>query len=113
MATQFVTIPLQELPYYEYSIGLEGKTYILTHRWNTREACFYFDIKTETGEPILVGLKLVPNYPIIYRNDLSDFGLAGFFYMAPINANETAVEITVVTDPFQYYFFGYYFDDGE
>lgn len=48
-------------PNYDMTIPLDGVTYVITVRWNDREASWYLDIADEQAVPILLGLKVLPN----------------------------------------------------
>lgn len=60
-----VTLPCQPgIPHYEFSVVLDGVTYVLEFRWSTREACWYLDVKTEAAEVLIAGLKVVIDFPL-------------------------------------------------
>ena len=65
MATK--TIPTSVDPFYTQRTSLEGRDYILTFYWSTRESCWYLDISTESATQIVAGLKLVCHMPLLYR----------------------------------------------
>ena len=46
-------------------IELDTVIYVLTIQWNSREEAWYLSIFTDNEDPILSGLKLVPNYQLL------------------------------------------------
>lgn len=58
-------------PYYRQKTNLEGREYVLVFSFNERIARWYLSILDETEEPLLQGLKLVANWPLLrhYRYD--------------------------------------------
>jgi len=57
-------------------IKLNGTIYNLKIYWNTRESTWYMDILDQDLEYLLMGLKLVPNFPLLQEYDRSfiDYG---------------------------------------
>ena len=82
MATNYEVLYLYSDPYYKYSFSLNKVAYNFTFRYSTRETCWYMDIKTNDDIPIIVSVKLVPNYPMLDGLDLGD--LDGKFYLLPL-----------------------------
>lgn len=65
MATLFVpTTP--GLPFYTQKTRLDGVDYILEFRYNQREDRWYLSISDSEEIPILTGLKLVCNWPLLH-----------------------------------------------
>lgn len=61
-------IPLDpELPAYEFTIDLDGRVYRLGFAWNARAGAWSMDLGTEAGEPLVMGLKVVANWPLLDR----------------------------------------------
>jgi hypothetical protein len=55
-----ITIPLRnDIPDYEFKVDLDGTTYTLTIRYNTRLATWIMDLKTEQDESIVLGVPLL------------------------------------------------------
>ena len=52
-------IPLRQLPSDSFEIVIAGTPYKLRNRWNSREARWRLDIYEQSGNPILLGLKLL------------------------------------------------------
>jgi hypothetical protein len=63
-----IIIPCRtDLAHYEMSIPLDGTTFGLEFRWNTREGVWYFDVKTEAGDIVEAGIKVVLDWPLMSR----------------------------------------------
>ena len=54
-------------PHFRQRTSLDGSEYAFTFRWNGREGRWYFSIADANGDDVLVGLKLVANFPLLYR----------------------------------------------
>jgi hypothetical protein len=55
-----VTLPTQNAPFYSQLIDLDGTTYSIVLRWNTREEAWYLDIDEQDGTGIVRGQKILP-----------------------------------------------------
>lgn len=76
-----VELPLFDSDYYEYTINFEGESRIITFMWNYRSSCWHFDIRQDDLTPIVLGVKLVPYYPMLSDYQLQDHGLNGYLYL--------------------------------
>ncbi len=86
MATQFDLLYLENNPYYTYTTTLDRVAYNIVMRYSVREECWYMDIKTRDNVPVIVSVKLVPNYPILEGLQLGE--LNGYFLFFPtLNSN--------------------------
>lgn len=67
--TQFVAayrIPTQQgIPFWVQRTTLDGRDYNLRFAWNQREERWYLDINAGDDTPLLVGVKLVTNWPLL------------------------------------------------
>lgn len=55
-----VVLPIvPSVPNYRVSTTLDDVSYVLDVRWNGRAEAWYMDVRTDEGEAIRVGLKLV------------------------------------------------------
>jgi len=55
-----VILPFQpSLPFYRVSTVLDGQTYQLNVRWNSRDEAWYFDLLTDEGVMLAAGVKVV------------------------------------------------------
>lgn len=58
-------IPLRsDLPRYDLQVQLDAVTYTLELHWNTREAAWYMNVRTEDGSDIVNGIKVVVDFPL-------------------------------------------------
>jgi hypothetical protein len=46
---------------------LDGTVFSLAFRWSQRGECWYMDLSTVDGTPILTGRKLVTGFPLLRR----------------------------------------------
>jgi hypothetical protein len=52
--------------YWTQVATLDGTPYLLTFKYNTREAVYYFDISSEDGSiDYALGVKVVPDFPLL------------------------------------------------
>jgi hypothetical protein len=60
------------VPYYRQKTKLDGRDFILGFSYNQRIERWYLSIYDEEGAPLLVGLKLMANWPLLrhYRADM-------------------------------------------
>ena len=63
------TLPTFEDPFYSYATTLEGKSYLLTFKYNQREECWYLSIYLSDLTPLATGIKMVPDVNLIQRAD--------------------------------------------
>jgi len=64
-----ITIPIPSplLPAFSQRSRLDGREYVIAFAWNAREARWFFDLSDENGEPIVEGVKVIPNFPLLRR----------------------------------------------
>lgn len=55
------------LPNYRQRVILSGREYGFELRWSMREERWYLDIRKANGDPLLLALKLVVGWPLLYR----------------------------------------------
>lgn len=55
------------LPSYRQRTVLDGVEYVLDLRWSQREARWYLDLRSSSGALLVGGIKLVVNWPLLYR----------------------------------------------
>jgi hypothetical protein len=79
MAERYVIVPLYEDPFYSYAISLEGESYILEFQYNERAELYFLSIYTADREPVVLGVGVVPYYPITLDYILP--GLSGYFWL--------------------------------
>lgn len=59
-----IPTPSRDEPFATQRTALDGREYVLSFAWNGREGRWYFGVADESGEPIVSGLKIVPNIPL-------------------------------------------------
>lgn len=79
MANKYVSLPLFPDADYEYSIALQGNSYILRFIYNERMMLYTISLSDADNNPIVMGEALVPNYPLFLEYAL--FPLTGYFFM--------------------------------
>ena len=79
MAENYVSLVLSEDVFYEYSVSLEGNSYILQFVYNERASLYFLSLFTAERVPVVLGEALVPSYPIFIDYALPD--LTGYFYL--------------------------------
>lgn len=59
------------VPYYAQKTRLDGRDYLLRFSYNERIQRWYLGLYDESNTPLLLGLKLVANWPLLrhYRHD--------------------------------------------
>lgn len=63
---QNIILP-QGLAFYDLRVALDGVTYILNFSWNARARSWYLDVQDSDGTPIVSGLAVVSNWPLLRR----------------------------------------------
>ena len=79
MVDNYVKLPLYEDSDYNYAVNLQGQSYILDFKYNERAQLYFLSVYTAENVPIILGVALVPTYPI--TKDHALFPLTGFFWM--------------------------------
>ena len=79
MANIYVDLLLDDSPIYEYSVSLEGNSYIIEIVYNERSQLYFMSLYDADRNPIVLGVGLVPGYPIMYDYALPN--LTGFFLL--------------------------------
>lgn len=87
-----MTFVLTQLPmytdtYYRYTINLEGRQRTMVYYWNEREGAWHFDLKDADGTSVLLGQKIVAQYPIAADYRLEGRNLSGYFILLPNNTS--------------------------
>lgn len=111
MALQYVSLPLFADPFYEYSIALQGQSLVFRFTYNDRIAGYSIDLLDQDNNPIVIGERLIPGYPIFKEYAL--FPLTGWVWMEEI--------AEIISEPYkaypdkinEYYQMWYVYDDGE
>ena len=109
MTVMFVTLPLHSDEDYQYTIALEKVAYNIRLYYNFRMEQWVMDLRYANNEPLVLGVAIVPNYPMLVDYILP---LSGMFWLEPIGKKQNET----ITNPFElnkYYNFFYIYDDGE
>lgn len=111
MALQYVSLPLFPDPFYEYSISLQGVSLIFRFTYSDRSEAYFIDLLDQDNNPIVMGERLVPGYPLF--KDYALFPLTGWIWMEEI-AEIISEPYKVYPDKIdEYYLMWYVYDDGE
>lgn len=81
MALTLTTTPMLLYPdtYYDYSISLQGNSYIVEMIYNERSKLYYMNLYDSDRNPIFLGQALIPTYPIAIDYALTN--LSGWFWL--------------------------------
>lgn len=85
MATVYVEMPLFTEDRYRYGITLEGVSWQFTFYWNSRINQWHMDIRREDQTPLILGVALVSQYPMLIDYNLEESGMTGYFLLMPVN----------------------------
>ena len=88
MTNIYVDLLLDDSPIYEYSISLEGNSYVIEMIYNERSSLYFMSLYDADRNPIVLSAALVPGYPIMFDYALPN--LTGFFLL--IQKGELASE---------------------
>jgi hypothetical protein len=66
----------QSLLFWQQTTAMDGVSYLLEFRYNTREALYYLKIMMTDSTVLAQGIKLVSNYPLLqgYNDDRMPLG---------------------------------------
>lgn len=103
MDYNWVKLPLFDSWNYEYTVVLEGVSYILRISYSDRTQTWSLDVSLEEGENLLQGESLLP-YKITGLDKISS--LSGFFWVEPISLddNETFLHPDLLYKYFNLYY---------
>jgi hypothetical protein len=48
-----------DVPFFDFEVDLEGRTYTFTFRWNERAGAWFFTLRNATGTILVAGRKVV------------------------------------------------------
>jgi len=52
---------------FKQTTALDGTNYVFVFRWNDRAQAWHFDLSTEDGTPIAMGIRVVVSWPLLRR----------------------------------------------
>ncbi len=55
-------------PFQSFKARLDGRDYLLSLAYNQREDRWYLSIADDEGNPIVSGIKVLANYPLLFRH---------------------------------------------
>lgn len=110
MAEKYVNLPLFSDAEYEYSIALQGLSYILRFIYNERMKLYTLNLYDADRNPIVLGEALVPSYPIFFDYAISP--LSGYFYLSE-KANVQSEPYKIYPDKLATHYNFYYIYDTE
>lgn len=58
-------IPFKDSPAFSESLTLDGKEYGFFFAWNTRGSFWYMNLNDANGNPLVSGVRLVINFPLL------------------------------------------------
>lgn len=79
--TVITQVPLYSEEIYRYSVVLVGQVRYIRFYYNSRTKLWHMDIDNEGNTPIIKGVALVPNFPIM--QDYAIPGWEGHFWLFP------------------------------
>lgn len=85
-STVYIEMPLYTEEKYRYGISLEGVSWQFTFYWNGRAAQWHMDIRREDQTPLVLGIALVAQYPMLIDYNIEEQGLSGYFLLMPVNS---------------------------
>lgn len=83
MALKYIELPLYPNADYEYSVALEGQSYLMRFTYNETMKLYTIEMLTSELVTLISGVGLVPNYPLLLDYNIG--GLTGSFVMIPIS----------------------------
>jgi hypothetical protein len=113
MTSVYVELPLYSDPSYQYNAPVENQSRRFKFNWNDRTATWQMDVYNEDGTPILIGQRLVAQYPMFVDYDLSVYGLTGYFMLIQKNANQLGRDNSLITDIPERYSLFYIYEEAE
>ena len=93
MVDRYIPLPLYEDADYNYSVNLQGESYILDFKYNERAKLYFMSLYTADNIPLVLGEALVPTFPIMKDYALNT--LTGFFWMEE--------KANIVSEPYKLY----------
>lgn len=104
-------LPLYADPTYQYNASIEGVSRLFRFKWNDRTKSYQMDVLNEDGTPVLLGQRLVSNYPMFVDYPLSKYNLTGYFVMLPRNTNQLANKIASLEQVSERYSLFYIYEE--
>jgi len=101
----YLTLPLYQNSDYYYIVPLEGIAYKIRLYYNVRIKVWMMDIRYADNTPIFLGIKVIPNYPMLIDHEMP---FSGFFVLSSVGKDQNET----ISNPFEiwkYYklYYGY------
>lgn len=93
MADYFIALPLYSDDDYNYAVNLQGNSYVLDFKYNSRAGLYFLSLLTAENIPLVQGVALVPTFPIM--KDLALNTLTGYFWMEE--------KANIISEPYKVY----------
>lgn len=93
MAYNYITLPLYSDPDYNYAVNLQGNSYILDFKYNSRAGLYFLSLLTAENVPLVEGVALVPSYELMQDYALNT--LTGFFWLEE--------KANIISEPYKVY----------
>lgn len=74
----YLILPLYPDADYIYTVAIEKVAYRIRLYYNIRKQSWVLDIRYASGDPVALGVSLVPNYPVLIDHEMP---FSGFFYL--------------------------------
>lgn len=107
MTTVYTELPLFSDLRYRYGATLQGVSWQFTFYWNERINQWHMDIRREDQTALVLGIAMVPQYPMLIDYNLEESGLTGYFLLMPVNvsvAEQLDDESSVMPEFFKFYY---------
>lgn len=59
-------IPFRDDASFHEQVQIDGQIYVFNFHWNSLNEFWVMDIYNRDEEPIIIGIKIVANYPLLY-----------------------------------------------
>ena len=111
MAQVYTELPLYSDASYQYSAAVENQSRQFRFNWNDRTKSYQMDVINEDGTSVLLGMRLVPQYPMFVDYPLSKYSMTGYFLLMPKNLNQAALKIERTSDVSERFTLFYIFEE--
>lgn len=106
----YTTVPLYDEPDYSFNINLGGTSYFVRFIYNEQMKLYTINLYEYDKTPIVEGVGLVPNYPILTQLNHSNWN--GFFYLATVAEQDKEYYLEYPQNLSRYYELRFYYNDN-
>lgn len=82
-------IPFKEDSFWREQITLSGEIFILEFKWNALNEFWIMNIYSSTEDPIILGIKIVPDYSLLDQYAMDDRPKGDIICQNVVNAPDT------------------------